>query len=454
MKKSICYILSIMVLANCFISLAISADNKSFPFTDVHKSAWYYDEVKTIYEKGYMEGKSNGIFDPSANMSRAEFVTVLCRLSEDEYSGKGISLSFTDTETDAWYADYVAWGVQTDMVRGLPGNKFAPTQVVSRQEMAVFIDRFISYKEIELIDNSVIPAFKDSAKVASYAAFAVETMRMSGIITGDENGNYNPSENASRAEVAAVISRLVPMLNNSDVTLPNISVTFALNDEKSAPLPYYIYLPENYDSESKYPLVVFSHENGIKGIDTVKTLFSHKDSPVYDSIVIIPKTKNYSENHKVDELIEYINNNYSTDSERVYMVAVNDNSTFDTWKILIDKPNILSGVIFVYGISAPLATDENGEKVLLDEVAYDQLPDALKDISISIIHCPDDPDPTDQEYIKNYGNELYSALLYSGFENVELWQPENRYATIHKDFVNENDISQLEWLFAQSRKTR
>ena len=50
---------------------------------------------KIIEEKGYMEGKSNGIFDPSANMSRAEFVTVLCRLSEDEYSGKGISLQIS-----------------------------------------------------------------------------------------------------------------------------------------------------------------------------------------------------------------------------------------------------------------------------------------------------------------------------------------------------------------------
>ena len=73
-------------------------------------------------------------------------------------------------------------------------------EAVSRQEMAVFIDRFISYMNIELKDNSKVDAFGDKSKVTDYAKAAVETMRKSGIITGDQNGNFNPSKNLSRAE--------------------------------------------------------------------------------------------------------------------------------------------------------------------------------------------------------------------------------------------------------------
>ena len=53
-----------------------------------------------------------------------------------------------------------------------------------------------------------------------------------------------------------------------------------------------------------------------------------------------------------------------------------------------------------------------------------------------------------------YGAELYEALQNSGFTNVYLKENQSGYATICDDFINETDISLLEWLFEQRRETK
>ena len=46
-----------------------------------------------------------------------------------------------------------------------------------------------------------------------------------------------------------------------------------------------------------------------------------------------------------------------------------------------------------------------------------------------------------------------SRKKYSGFENVILTENIS-YSKVFDNFINENDRSQLEWLFAQRRETK
>ena len=254
MKKLLSIILSILMVLGIFGTLTVSAAT-ALPFADIKASAWYYDEVKTVYEEGIMEGKTADSFAPKANMTRAEFVTVLCRMSGDSYEGKGASLSFTDTKANAWYADYVAWGVETDMVKGLPDNKFAPNKPVTRQEMAVFIKRFVSYMDATLPNSSGTSSFADAGKIADFAKDAVELMRKSGVITGDEKGYFKPKANATRAEVAAVLTRILPILDSSTES----------GTTEESPYTYKVYLPDNYSQNESYPLVIYAAQTNKGG---------------------------------------------------------------------------------------------------------------------------------------------------------------------------------------------
>ena len=466
MRKNI-YLAVVTVISTVIVfSTVVSAINSRFPFADVSTSVWYYDEVQTVYDEGIMEGKTSTSFDPTANMSRAEFVTVLCRLSENDYKGKGATLTFSDTNKNAWYADYVAWGVEAEMVKGLPGNKFAPNQAVSRQEMAVFIERFISYMSVDLKDNSKIDACKDSKNVASFAKASVDVMRRSGIIAGDENGNFNPMNNASRAEVATVITRILPLLDNDIVITPpdidrenfDIQAAFMYSESSWDGLPYRIYLPEDYNEDTEYPVTFFIGTNGFGTDNTsqladVEVLFKNTNSPVFDSIVIIPQAPvvwNPIMASKLSDLVDHINSNYSIDSERIYMVAVR-HGAFASWKMMLLSPESISAVLFLHGIGPTVYGDENGNP----EELIDVIPEELKDIPIHFVHDTDDGVKFEWNLGPEYGKKVSEALIkLGGFSNIHLTETSGYGSEIYKHFVTKDDVSLLEWLFAQRRETK
>ena len=455
-----------------FVIISISTVNvfavpDKLPFDDISESSWYCYEVKTVYEAGIMEGKSDNIFDPSADMSRAEFVTVLCRLSGDAYTGKGNSLNFSDTQSNAWYADYVAWGVEAEMVKGLPGNKFAPNQAVSRQEMAVFIDRFINYKNIELSNNSKVDSFNDKSKVTDYAKSAVETMRKSGIITGDQNGNFNPANNASRAEVATVITRILPLLDNDIVITPpdidreNFDEQEAFmfgNMNANIHFPYRVFLPEGYSSENEYPLVVFIGSGGygsdnVRQLNNVGIMFESSNSPIYESIVVVPQAPKVWHDGmatKLSEFIEYVNGMYSTDSERQYIVAAGD-GCWTTWRMLVKYPKQMSAALLVHGVGVTLGSGASGEIDLI----IDDIPSEFLDLPIHLVHDTDDGVKFAYMLGPKYGEHAYKALTeLAGCTNIYLTETEGYGGGIKNHFVSKDDISLLEWLFAQHRETK
>ena len=193
------------------IPFSNAADETSVtPFEDVTETDWFYKEVLSVNAEGIMTGKSSTVFDPKANISRAEVVTALARFACVNVSGKGDSLSFPDTQTDAWYSDYVGWAYENGIVTGYDNGNFGPADLITRQELAVVLSRMIKYLEANMPDSPQIDKFADGEKIASWVAEHAETMRKAGLMKGDANGNFNATSNASRAEVATIISRMLP----------------------------------------------------------------------------------------------------------------------------------------------------------------------------------------------------------------------------------------------------
>jgi len=236
MKKTLSLLLcAVMLLGTVSGILSVYAD-EVMPFEDVKADAWYYDAVADVYEAGLMKGKTNTKFDPSAPMSRAEFVTVLSRLAAINAANYsyGDSLNFTDTDSDAWYADAAGWAVETGLSTGTSEATFSPTREITRQEMAVLIVRFVQYLGETVPDNSKVEKFADAGKIASWATADIETMRKYGFVQGDQNGNFNPEGKADRASVATIAMRLLPYVTTTNVVENGKSDYVIVADETAA----------------------------------------------------------------------------------------------------------------------------------------------------------------------------------------------------------------------------
>lgn len=109
------------------------------PFTDVSKSAYYYDAVLWAVEAGITQGTSATTFSPDKTCSRAEAVTFLFRAA----SGKASSgtVPFTDVPANAYYKDAVLWAVAENVTQGTGSSTFSPDKTCSRAEIVTFLYR-------------------------------------------------------------------------------------------------------------------------------------------------------------------------------------------------------------------------------------------------------------------------------------------------------------------------
>jgi len=100
----------------------------------------------------------------------------------------------------------VGWANGNGIVAGAGGN-FTPNAPITRQDMAVLLTRYADKADKSpFLKADVALTFSDKGQIAPYAADAVKSLQQAGILAGKENHQFNPTDNASRAEAAKVMA--------------------------------------------------------------------------------------------------------------------------------------------------------------------------------------------------------------------------------------------------------
>ena len=108
------------------------------PFTDVPKSAYYYDAVDWAVGKEITDGVSATQFAPYASCTRSQSVTFLYRALGKKVES---STSFTDVPANAFYAYAVNWAVANNVTNGTSATTFSPNADCTRAEIVTFLYR-------------------------------------------------------------------------------------------------------------------------------------------------------------------------------------------------------------------------------------------------------------------------------------------------------------------------
>ena len=208
--KKLCFLLSLIIILSSLPISAISADSFSdekAPFTDVKESDWFYSNVCYVYENGIMNGVPENRFAPQDTMSRAMSVTILYRMA-DKTDIDGVTHPFTDVPSGQWYSDAVTWAYNSEIVNGVSDTEFAPDKTITRAEFATMFWRYAQFADLgipKLRGGSV----KDETNIPFYARTAVIKMYQGGVINGRTGYKFEPKAEISRAEAAAIIERFI-----------------------------------------------------------------------------------------------------------------------------------------------------------------------------------------------------------------------------------------------------
>ena len=184
------------VVNNYYLNVTVSDS-----FNDVSSSEWYYDEVMTAANAGWINGTKPGYFEPNGTMTRADFMVIIARILDCDTEATVESLFPDCNETDYFNAA-VTFCKQRGIIDGDDKGYFNPYDAITREEMAKILCNALELDELETSANP----FDDDAEIAQWAKGYVNAVQAEGIMEGS-NGSFNPRDNATRAEGAAVLVR-------------------------------------------------------------------------------------------------------------------------------------------------------------------------------------------------------------------------------------------------------
>lgn len=216
MKKTITLILCLtLALGCCAPALASGAPGLAGfgrvlsytpgQFTDVDEGQWYgttqEGAVKAAYELGLMVG-DGAVFNPEGNVSIAETLTMAARIHSYYHTGKA-----EFDEGEPWYQVYADYCVAAGFVGELGQyGDLDDTEATRSQYGRIFADALPgeAYATINNVEFGAIPDVPVESGGGDYAYL----LYRAGIMEGKDGGAYHPTEPISRAESAALISRI------------------------------------------------------------------------------------------------------------------------------------------------------------------------------------------------------------------------------------------------------
>ena len=181
------------------------AQTTGLPFTDVSGSDWFYAPVKYVYNQKLMVGTAADQFSPSAPATRGMIVTMLWRMEGEP--ALEAAAGFNDVADGDWYAPAVRWAAGQGIVNGYGNGAFGPNDAITREQLAAILSNYAAYKGYSTAARADLSAYTDQP--SAWAQSVVQWALAEKLITGKGSGILDPTGQATRAEIAAIVMRFI-----------------------------------------------------------------------------------------------------------------------------------------------------------------------------------------------------------------------------------------------------
>lgn len=162
---------------------------------------WAAEYIKYVYDHKLMNGYEDGSFLPEGNITRAEFSAVMARFL-DIKGDDNAAANFADVDGH-WAKPYIGALTAEKIVGGVSDTEFEPDAEITREQIAVILSRAFG-----LTADIQSGMFTDETAISDWARSGVYAVVAAGYMQGNDNGSFSPLSEATRAEVATVISRI------------------------------------------------------------------------------------------------------------------------------------------------------------------------------------------------------------------------------------------------------
>jgi len=162
--------------------------------------------VNLLVSMGVIKGEPDNKFYPDNNITRAEIITLLAKLSKDEIKVDSKKV-FEDIPVDEWYYNTVMWGYDKGIITGYQ-NKFEPDEAITREDLAVILVNYLEKIE-EYTFEELESTFADTGDMYDYSKNAVANLANIKLLNGKPNNLFDPKGYATRYETVIMLTNLL-----------------------------------------------------------------------------------------------------------------------------------------------------------------------------------------------------------------------------------------------------
>ena len=203
--------------AAAHIKFVFSAEDNEVPLPPLERADHF----------AYVSGYPDGTVRPQGDITRAEVATIFFCLLQDDAREQVWSTHypFPDVVPNCWYSNRVATMSNAGVMVGYPDGTFRPNNKITRAEFATVAAGFFHAPEVSGDAFSDISDFWARDYINRAAAL--------GLVSGDDNGKFRPNDYITRAEVMAILNRVLFRTPDKDHLLPGM-ITWPDNSDTTA----------------------------------------------------------------------------------------------------------------------------------------------------------------------------------------------------------------------------
>ena len=212
-----------MALAAVLVAGSLPVTVSAATFSDINEVSWASSTIQAVSDKGLINGYEDGTFRAKNNVTYSEAMVMIYNLMDKTGNLKAsatntlpIYQSVLNTyKIPTWSQSTVAYGLSAQILMAADLPKFTTDGVsnpATRQDVAVMFGRALSEKYDIYAGTGV--NYNDSWRISDEAMPYVDLLTRLGIVTGDDNGNFNPTANITRAEMAVIMNKTYDLLTN------------------------------------------------------------------------------------------------------------------------------------------------------------------------------------------------------------------------------------------------
>ena len=175
-------------------------------YKDLSADHWALRAIQILNAKHVMIDNEDINFNPNRAITRAEFVAMLVKSLKLPMH---TAAKFSDVSSDAWYADAIQAAAASGIVQGKQGNRFEPDAQVTREELAVLLNRAYEHVSSGDVIESQDQSFQDDEQIAVWSQASVHRVAALGWMQGRKDGKFDPRNHTTRAEAAQVLWRVL-----------------------------------------------------------------------------------------------------------------------------------------------------------------------------------------------------------------------------------------------------